>query len=105
MKGGRNDHFEVPPGSSVSGTLRKQAKKLARDIAAGDAAAIARTRAHLRNVDLPLTQRNAQLAIAREYGYAGWQDLTAEVSKRLGKGLEWAVAQARRIIHDNDANA
>jgi hypothetical protein len=24
------------------------------------------------------------------------------VSKRLGKGLEWAVAQARRLIHDND---
>jgi hypothetical protein len=83
-------------------SLRKQAKKLARDIAAGDAAAIARVRAHLPNVDLPLTQRNAQLVIAREYGYAGWQDLTAEVSKRLGKGLEWAVAQARRIIHDND---
>ena len=83
-------------------SLRKQAKKLTRDIAAGDAAAIARARAHLPNVDLPLTQRNAQLVIAREYGYAGWQDLTAEVSKRLGKGLEWAVAQARRIIHDND---
>ena len=83
-------------------SLRKQAKKLARDIAAGDAAAVARVRAHLPNVDLPLTQRNAQLVIAREYGYAGWQDLTAEVSKRLGKGLEWAVAQARRIIHDND---
>ncbi len=83
-------------------SLRKQAKKLARDIAAGDATAIARARAHLPNVDLPLTRRNAQLVIAREYGYAGWQDLTAEVSKRLGKGLEWAVAQARRIIHDND---
>ena len=83
-------------------SLRKQAKKLARDIAAGDAAAIARARAHLPHVDLPLTQRNAQLVIAREYGFAGWQDLTAEVSKRLGKGLEWAVAQARRIIHDND---
>ena len=54
------------------------------------------------HVDLPLTQRNAQLVIAREYGYAGWQDLTAEVSKRLGKGLEWAAAQAHRIIHDND---
>ena len=66
-------------------SLRKQAKKLARDIAAGDAAAIARARAHLPNVDLPLTQRNAQLVIAREYGYAGWQDLTSEVSKRLGK--------------------
>ncbi len=83
-------------------SLRKQAKKLARDIAAGDAAAIARARAHLPHVDLPLTQRNAQLVIAREYGYAGWQDLTAEVSKRLGNGLEWAVAQARRVIHDND---
>src|SRR5262245_33519342 len=83
-------------------SLRKQAKKLARDIAAGDAVAIARARVQLRHVDLPLTQRNAQLVIAREYGYAGWQDLTAEVSKRQGKGLEWAVAQARRVIHDND---
>src|SRR5688572_32236549 len=83
-------------------SLRKQAKKLARDIAAGDAAAIARARVQIPNVHLPLTQRNAQLVIAREYGYAGWQDLTAEVSKRLGKGLEWAVAQARQVIHDND---
>ena len=83
-------------------SLRKQAKKLAREIAAGDAGAIARARAHLPKVDLPLTQRNAQLVIAREYGYAGWQDLTAEVSKRVGKGLDWAATQARRIIHDND---
>src|SRR5438093_9639032 len=83
-------------------SLRKQAKKLARDIAAGDAAAIARAQVHLPHADLPLTQRNAQLVIAREYGYAGWQDLTAEVSKRLGKGLEWAATQARRVIHDND---
>jgi hypothetical protein len=83
-------------------SLRKQAKTLARDIAAGDAGAIARARAHLLKVDLPLTQRNAQLVIAREYGYAGWQDLTAEVGKRLGKGLEWAATQARRVIHDND---
>src|SRR5262249_39641821 len=85
-------------------SLRKQAKKLARDIAAGDAAAIGRARAHLPHVDLPLTQRNAQLVIAREYGYAGWHDLTAGVSKRLGQGLEWAAAQARRIIHDNDVD-
>src|SRR5215469_14194309 len=83
-------------------SLHKQAKKLTRDIAAGDAAAIARARAHLPNVPLPLTQRNAQLVIAREYGYAGWQDLTAEVRKRLGKSQEWAAAQAQRVIHDND---
>ena len=63
-------------------SLRKQAKTLARD----------------RSVSL----RNAQLALAREYGYAGWQDLIAEVSKRLGSGLEWAVAEADRLIHDND---
>ncbi|MGE5833007.1 MAG: ankyrin repeat domain-containing protein [Acidobacteriota bacterium] len=83
-------------------SLRKQAKKLARDVAAADADAIARAREHLANVELPLTQRNAQLVIAREYGFAGWQDLTAEVSKRLGRGLDWAVTQARRVIHDND---
>lgn len=63
-------------------SLRKQAKKLARD----------------RSVSL----RTAQLALAREYGYAGWKDLIAEVSKRLGSGLEWAVAEADRLIHDND---
>jgi hypothetical protein len=39
--------------------------------------------AHLPKVDLPLTQRNAQLVIAEGYGCAGWQDLTAEVRKRL----------------------
>src|SRR5712692_3666820 len=83
-------------------SLRKQAKKLARDIAAGHADAIARARVQLPHVDLPLTQRNAQLVIAREYGCAGWQDLTAEVSKRLGHDLEWAATQARRAIHDND---
>jgi len=83
-------------------SLRKQAKKLAREVAADHADAIARVRAHLPNIELPLSQRNAQLVIAREYGYPGWQDLTAEVSRRLGKGLEWAVAQARRVIHDND---
>ncbi len=83
-------------------SLRKQAKKLSRDVAAADAAAIARTRAHLPDVVPPLTQRDAQLVIAREYGFAGWQDLAAEVSKRLDHGLDRAVKQARRIIHNND---
>jgi ankyrin repeat protein len=91
----------LPPRPSLE-SIRKQAKKLARDIAAGDASAIARARVHVPHVDVPLTQRNAQLVIAREYGYAGWQALIAEVSKRLGQRFEWAVEQARRIIHDND---
>jgi hypothetical protein len=83
-------------------SFRKQAKKLARDVAAGDSDAVERARTHLTNVDVPLTQCNAQLVIAREYGYAGWQDLTAEVSKRFGRGRKWAEQQARRVIHDND---
>jgi hypothetical protein len=83
-------------------SLRKQAKKLAHDIAAGNSASIARARAQLPSAELPLSQRDAQLVLAREYGYAGWQDLSAEVAKRLGKGLEWAADQAQRAIHDND---
>jgi len=71
----------LPPRPSLD-SLRKQAKKIARD----------------RSVSL----RDAQLLLAREYGFSGWQDLTAEVNQRLGKGLEWAAAQARRVIHDND---
>jgi hypothetical protein len=83
-------------------SLRKQAKKLARGIVAGDVGAIARARAQLPQAELPLSRRDAQLVLAREYGFPGWQDLIEEVDRRLGKGLEWAVSQARRRIHDND---
>jgi hypothetical protein len=83
-------------------SLRKQAKKLARAIAAGDATAIGRARAQLPHAKLPLSQRDAQLVLAREYGFPGWQDLIKKVKQRLGKGLDWAPNQARRRIHDND---
>ncbi len=83
-------------------SLRKQAKKLAREIAAGDAVAIARARAQAPQAELPLSQRDAQHVLAREYGFAGWQDLVKGVNQRLGKRLEWAVSQARRRIHDSD---
>src|SRR5947208_10644994 len=86
-------------------SLRKQATRLARDIVAGDAAAIARARAQLPQAELPLSQRDAQLVLAREYGFPGWKDLLKEVRHRPGKGLEWAVSEARRVIHDNDVEA
>jgi hypothetical protein len=92
---------KLPPRPSLE-SLRKQAKKMARSIAAGDAAAIARARAQLPQARLPLSQRDAQLVVAREYGFPGWQDLIKEVKQRLSGGLEWAVSQARRRIHDND---
>ena len=83
-------------------SLRKQAKKLARNIVAGDATAIARARAQMPKAELPLSQRDAQLVLAREYGFPGWKDLLKEVEQRLGRGLPWAASEARRIIHDND---
>ena len=83
-------------------SLRKQAKKLSRDIVAGNAGAIARARAQLPKAELPLSQRDARLVLAREYGFPGWKDLVREVKQRVGRGLEWAVSEARRIIHDND---
>jgi hypothetical protein len=91
----------LPPRPSLD-SLRKQAKKLARDIAAHDTGAIARAQLQLPNIELPLTQRNAQLVIAREYGFAGWQDLAAEVRRRLGNDLQQAAAQAQSVIHNND---
>ena len=84
-------------------SLRKQAKKLTRDIAAGNAEALARARTQLPAVAPPLSQRDAQLVLAREYGFAGWAELAAEVQRRLGHSLEWAASEAHRIIHNNDA--
>jgi hypothetical protein len=83
-------------------SLHKQAKKLARDIVDGNADAIARAHAQLPRAELPLSQRGAQLVLAREYGFAGWHDIIKEAKHRLGQGLEWAVSEARRIIHDNN---
>ncbi len=83
-------------------SLRKQAKKLARDAAAGNVDAIARINAQLPRSAFPLSNRDAQLVIAREYGFAGWADLTAEVQNRLGGSLERAASQARVAIYNED---
>src|ERR1044072_795145 len=63
-------------------SLRKQAKQLSRDRSA--------------------SLRDAQRALAREYGSPGWKDLVAEVSKRLGNDIDWAAAQAQAAIHDHN---
>lgn len=82
-------------------SIRKQAKKLARQFAAADAGALARVHAQLPAPSLPLSLRDAQLVLAREYGFAGWRDLRAAALRLEGKGLEWAAAEAERAIHDN----
>ncbi|MDB4876406.1 MAG: hypothetical protein JWM41_2852 [Gemmatimonadetes bacterium] len=83
-------------------SLRKQAKRLARDADAGNGEAIGRIHAQLPRSALPLSNRDAQLVIAREYGFAGWTDLTAEVQKRLGNAVEWAASQAKVAVHQQD---
>jgi len=89
----------LPPHSSFE-SLRKQAKKLAREFAAGDSDALARVHALLPVPELPFRLRDAQLVLAREYGFAGWHDLRAMVLRQEGKGLEWAAAEAESAIHD-----
>ncbi len=89
------------PSHSSFESIRKQAKKLVRLFAAGDSDALARVHAQLPAPNLPLSLRDAQLVLAREYGFAGWQDLRAAVLRQESKGLEWAAAEADRSIHDN----
>src|SRR5438132_4845465 len=102
VKGGAMSAARDLPARPSLDSLRKQAKKLARDAAAGNGEAIARVHAQLPRATLPLSNRDAQLVVAREYGFAGWQDLTAEVQKRVGRALEWAASQARVTIHNQD---
>jgi uncharacterized protein len=58
--------------------LRRQAKDLLRAAKAGDAEALARIAA----VTDRLTLASAQLALAREYGFASWPRLKREVERR-----------------------
>jgi hypothetical protein len=58
--------------------LRHQAKDLLRAATSGDARAVGRIRA----VAEPLILASAQLAVAREYGFASWPRLKTEVERR-----------------------
>lgn len=82
--------------------LRKQARKLKRAIEAREPDALARARLQMPDAALPVSLRDAQLVVAREYGFAGWRELSAEASKRAGGGLDRAAGEAHRAIHDND---
>jgi hypothetical protein len=101
MKGGLVTPSKFLPPNPSFESIRKQAKKLFRQFAAGDTDALARVHAQLPAPDLPLSLRDAQLVLAREYGFAGWQDLRVAVLRQEGKGLEWALAEAERAIHDH----
>src|SRR5581483_11538412 len=100
MKGGAMSPARELPARPSLDSLRKQAKRLARGAAAGNGDAIARVNAQLPHATLPLSNRDAQLIVAREYGFAGWSALTSEVERRIGRGPEWAGSQAKVAIHN-----
>src|SRR5256885_1535615 len=85
MKGGLVTPSKFLPLHSSFESIRKQAKKLARQFAAADADALTRVHAQLPAPALPLSLRDAQLVLAREHGFAGWQDLRAAVLRLEGK--------------------
>jgi hypothetical protein len=102
MKGGLVTPSKFLPPHPSFESIRKQAKQLERQVAAREPDALARVHAQLPVPELPLSLRDAQLVLAREYGFAGWQDLRTAVLREEGKGLEWAAAEAERVIHDNN---
>ena len=67
------------PGRPNIGQLRCQARELLRAAADGEPSALARIRAFSDRVSLSA----AQLAVAREHGFASWPALHAEVERRL----------------------
>src|SRR5690242_9777363 len=68
---------DLPPRSDL-GRLRHQAKDLLRAAESGDADALARIRA----VSDQIIPASARLAVAREYGFFSWGELTTEVDRR-----------------------
>jgi hypothetical protein len=84
--------------------LRRQARELLRGAADGEPSALIRIRAVSERVSLSA----AQLALAREYGFASWPALHAEVQRRLAElpapgqeagraGTRWSFGGAAAI--------
>jgi len=69
---------ELPDRPNIE-QLRRQARELLRAAAGGEPSALARIRAFSERVSLSA----ARLAVAREYGFASWPALHAEVERRL----------------------
>jgi ankyrin repeat protein len=83
------------------GHLRRQARDLLRAAQAGDTTATGRIRA----VSGALTLASAQLAVAREYGFASWTRLRDEVTARTASLARQAEAFCEASIGDGTGRA
>ena len=81
--------------------LRRQARDLLRAAQAGDTTAVGRIRA----VSDALTLASAQLAVAREYGFASWPRLKDEVTARTASLARQAEAFCEASIRDGTGRA
>ena len=81
--------------------LRRQARDLLRAAQAGDTTAAGRIRA----VADVLTLANAQLAVARGYGFASWTRLRDEVTARTAGLARQAEAFCEASIRDGTGRA
>src|SRR4030042_883024 len=75
------DHLPKRPNLD---NLRKRAKRLLRDYRSGDAETVLAVRRHVVSEDFTL--RQAQLVVARQYGFNTWADLAVFVSYRREVG-------------------
>lgn len=80
-------------------TLRKEAKRLRKSIAAGDGETIARFRAAFPNHDGPASLREVQQALAREYGFASWAVLKQELEDRARSHEERVRLFLEKSVH------
>ena len=77
----------LPDNASLD-QLRAQAKELRRACSGGNPAALARVRAVRAEAEPDIQLRDAQLVIAREYGFDGWRDLTAAAVTQQSGGRD-----------------
>lgn len=87
--------------------LKKRAKKLLRDFELGQSGAVERFRALAmpeKAGDRPQLS-DAQLVIAREYGYTSWPKLKEHVDQLMEQELAPVIALVKRAIQEDDAAA
>lgn len=81
---GRRSMSDVRPRRHSLGSSKKGAKRWLDAIHANDSDAVARFRRVTANVPSALTLRDVQLALAFEYGFAGWTALTQSIEPFRG---------------------
>ncbi|MGH7506981.1 MAG: ankyrin repeat domain-containing protein [Longimicrobiales bacterium] len=95
------ESHRLPPSPDLD-HLRRQAKALMRACLAGDADAMRRVRAVLPDAPARLRLADAQLVIAREYGFASWSRLKLHIETSRGVGA--AVAAFLEAVADGRAD-